>query len=83
MKTLIKVLEEISKLPSIDKKLVLKLNTFQLEALSKISKKKSISTRDLLKSQSKYSQAQKYRYLKELVERKLCKKKHNLFSIIE
>lgn len=83
MKTLIKVLDEISKLPSIDKKLVLQLNTFQLEVLSKISKKKIISTKDLLKSASTYSQAQKYRYLKELVERKLCKKKHNLFSIIE
>ena len=79
MKKLIKVLEEISKLPTIDRKLILDLNTFQLEVLSKISKKKSISTSDLLKSQSKYSQAQKYRYLKELVDRKLCKKKHNLF----
>jgi len=82
MKKLIKVLEEISKLPTIDRKLILDLNTFQLEVLSKISKKKSISTRDLLKSQSKYSQAQKYRYLKELVEKKLCKKKHNLFMKI-
>ena len=80
---LVKVLEEISKLPTIDKKLILDLNTFQLEVLSKISKKKTISTKDLLKSASTYSQAQKYRYLKELVERKLCKKKHNLFSIIE
>ena len=82
MKKLIKVLEEISKLPSIDKKLILDLNTFQLEVLSKISKKKSISTSDLLKSQSKYSQAQKYRYLKELIEKKLCKKKHNLYMSI-
>jgi len=82
MKKLIKVLEEISKLPTIDRKLILDLNTFQLEVLSKISKKKSISTRDLLTSQSKYSQAQKYRYLKELVEKKLCKKKHNLFMKI-
>ena len=80
---LVKVLEEISKLPTIDKKLILDLNTFQLEVLSKISKKKTISTKDLLKSASTYSQAQKYRHLKELVERKLCKKKHNLFSIIE
>jgi len=79
MKKLIKVLEEISKLPSIDKKLVLQLNTFQLEVLSKISKKKTISTKDLLKSDSTYSQAQKYRYLKELIDKKLCKKKHNLF----
>jgi hypothetical protein len=83
MKTLIKVLDEISKLPSIDKKLILDLNTFQLEVLSKISKKKIISTRDLLKSEAKYSQAQKYRYLKELVERKLCEKKHNLFKSVE
>ena len=82
MKKLIKVLEEISKLPSIDKKLILQLNTFQLEVLSKISKKKNISSHDLLKSESKYSQAQKYRYIKELVERKLCKKKHNLFMKI-
>ena len=82
MKKLIKVLEEISKLPTIDRKLILDLNTFQLEVLSKISKKKSISTSDLLKSQSKYSQAQKYRYLKELIDKKLCKKKHNLFMKI-
>ena len=79
MKKLVKVLGEISKLPSIDKKLILDLNTFQLEVLSKITKEKKICTSDLLKSESSYSKAQKYRYLKDLVEKKLCKKEFNLF----
>lgn len=43
MKKLVKVLEEISKLPSIDKKLILDLNTFQLEVLSKITKEKKFA----------------------------------------
>ncbi len=35
-----KILIEIEKLPTIDKKSLLKLNTFQLEVLAKIQKKK-------------------------------------------
>ena len=74
-----KVLIEIEKLPVLDKKNLLKINTYQLEVLSKINKKKEVITSDLLKSQTSYSKAQKYRYLKQLVDLGLCKKKHNLY----
>ena len=74
-----KILIEIDKLPILDKKSLLKINTYQLEVLSKIYKKKVVITSDLLKSQTSYSKAQKYRYLKQLVKLRLCKKKHNLY----
>ena len=56
-----------------------KLNTFQLEALSKIVLKKYIGTSELLNSKSTLSKAQKYRYLKDLTDKGFCKRKHNLF----
>ena len=74
-----KILIEIDKLPILDKKSLLKINTYQLEVLSKIYKKKEVITSDLLKSQTSYSKAQKYRYLKRLVDLGLCNKKHNLY----
>ena len=74
-----KILIEIDKLTILDKKNLLKINTYQLEVLSKINKKKEVITSDLLKSQTSYSKAQKYRYLKQLVDLGLCKKKHNLY----
>ena len=78
-KVFLRVLREINKLPSLDRNTFLKLNSFQLEALSKIVFKKKIKSSALLDSQSPLSKAQKYRYLKELVDKGLCKKKHNLF----
>ena len=60
------ILIEIDKLPTLDKKSLLKINTYQLEVLSKIYKKKEVVTADLLKSQTSYSKAQKYRYLKQV-----------------
>ncbi len=74
-----KILIEIDKLPILDKKSLLKINTYQLEVLSKINKKKKVMTSELLKSQTSYSKAQKYRYLKRLVDLGLCNKKHNLY----
>ena len=68
-----------SKLLSIASRSNHKLNTFQLEALSKIVLKKKVKSFSLLNSQSTLSKAQKYRCLKELVNKGLCKKKHNLF----
>ncbi len=78
-KEFLKVLKEIDKLPSLDKKIFHKLNTFQLEALSKIVLKKYIGTSELLNSKSTLSKAQKYRYLKDLTDKGFCKRKHNLF----
>ena len=73
------ILIEIDKLPTLDKKSLLKINTYQLEVLSKIYKKREVVTADLLKSQTSYYKAQKYRYLKQLILLGLCKKKHNLY----
>ena len=78
-KVFLRVLREINKLPSLDRKTFHKLNSFQLEALSKIVFKRKVTSSVLLNSQSTLSKAQKYRYLKELVDKGLCKKKHNFF----
>ena len=74
------ILIEIDKLPTLDKKSLLKINTYQLEVLSKIYKKREVVTADLLKSQTSYSKAQKYRYLKQLVEKDLCFKKDKFYT---
>ena len=78
-KKFLNILREINKLPSLDRNTFHKLNSFQLEALSKIVFKKEVSSTVLLNSSSSLSKAQKYRYLKDLVDKGLCKKKHNLF----
>ena len=78
-KIFLNILREIDKLPSLDKSTFHKLNTFQLEALSKIVLRKQVSSSMLLKSSSSLSIAQKYRYLKDLVDKGLCKRKRNLF----
>ena len=78
-KVFLRVLREINKLPSLDRKTFHKLNSFQLEALSKIVFKRKVTSSVLLNSQSTLSKAQKYRYLKKLVDKGLCKKKHNFF----
>jgi len=78
-KAFMNILKEIDKLPSLDKNTFHKLNTFQLEALSKIVLKKYIGTSELLNSKSSLSKAQKYRYLKDLTDKGFCKRRHNLF----
>ena len=78
-KIFLNILREINKLPSLDRDTFHKLNSFQLEALSKIVFKKQVSSSVLLKSSSSLSKAQKYRYLKDLVDKGFCKRKHNLF----
>jgi len=70
------------KLPLIDKKSLLTLNTFQLEVLSKIFKKKNITSKEILESQTNYSKAQKYRYLKQLVDKKFCVLKDRFYNSI-
>ena len=74
-----KILIEIDKLPSLDRKNLLELNTFQLEIMSKIFKKKKISPSEILDSETNYSKAQKYRYLKQLVDKNLCFKKNSFY----
>ena len=81
-KAFINILKEIDKLPSLDKNTFHKLNTFQLEALSKIVLKKYIGTSELLNSKSSLSKAQKYRYLKDLTDKGFCKRKHIVLQII-
>ncbi len=75
-----KILIEIDKLPNIDKKNLLALNTYQLEIMSKIVKKSKVTSSEILTSQTNYSKAQKYRYLKELIDKNLCFKKDKFYT---
>mgnify|MGYP001343761915 CR=1 FL=1 len=75
-----KILIEIDKLPSVDKKSLLELNTYQLEIMSKILKKKKITSLEILNSQTNYSKAQKYRHIKELINKDLCFKKNKFYT---
>ena len=78
-KEFLKVLKEIDKLPSLDKKIFHKLNTFQLEAWSKIVFNTYIDTSELLTSKSTLSKYNTYRYFNDLKDKGFCKRKHNFF----
>ena len=75
-----KILIEIDKLPSVDKKNLLDLNTYQLEIMSKIVKKSKVTSSEILNSQTNYSKAQKYRYIKELINKNLCFRKNRFYT---
>ena len=74
------LLSKISKLKGSDLKVFLELVPFQLSILSLLSKKKSTSE-DIFKIEADLSKAQKYRYLKNLLIRKLIQKDKRFYSI--
>ena len=85
MKKLVKVLEEISKLPSIDKKLILDLNTFQLEVFSKITKEKKINlerSKNRKKGYKYSNQEQKMYEKNEKIIMQICEESSKKSSII-
>ena len=76
------LLSKISKLKSSDLKVFLELVPFQLSILSLLAKKNKTTSEDIFKIESDLSKAQKYRYLKNLLNRKLIQKDKRFYSII-
>ena len=75
------LLNKISKLKGSDLKVFLELVPFQLSILSLLSKEKKSTSEDIFKIEADLSKAQKYRYLKNLLNRKLIQKDKRFYSI--
>ena len=75
------LLSKISKLTGSDLKVFLELVPFQLSILSLLAKKNKTTSEDILKIEADLSKAQKYRYLKNLLIRKLIQKDKRFYSI--
>ena len=75
------LLSKISKLKGSDLKVLLELVPFQLSILSLLAKKNKTTSEDILKIGADLSKAQKYRYLKNLLIRKLIQKDKRFYSI--
>ena len=75
------LLSKISKLTGSDLKVFLELVPFQLSILSLLAKKNKTTSEDILKIEADLSKAQKYRYLKNLLIRKLIQKDKRFYFI--
>ena len=75
------LLSKISKLKGSDLKVFLELVPFQLSILSLLAKKNKTTSEDILKIEADLSKAQKYRYLKNLLIRKLIQKDKRFYYI--
>ena len=75
------LLSKISKLTGSDLKVFLELVPFQLSILSLLTKKNKTTSEDILKIEADLSKAQKYRYLKNLLIRKLIQKDKRFYFI--
>ena len=80
-KKLLKFLNEIEKLDFNNLNFISDLNKFQFDVLLYLKKNQKCTIKFLIeKINKKFSRAQKYRLIDELISKKICKKKkHYLF----
>ena len=71
----------INKLDKKSLHLFLHLSTYQCFVISKLVSKKELSAREILNSPLRLSKAQKYRYIRNLLNKNLIKKTFNQYSI--
>ena len=71
----------INKLDKKSLHLFLHLSTYQCFVMSKLVSKKTLSAQEVLNSPLRLSKAQKYRYIKDLVNKNLIIKTYNQYSI--
>ena len=71
----------INKLDKKSLHLFLHLSTYQCFVISRLVSKKTLSAQEVLNSPLRLSKAQKYRYIRNLLNKNLIKKKYNQYSI--
>ena len=76
-----KLFVTINKLDKRNLHLFLHLSTYQCFVISKLVSKKTLSAQEILNSPLRLSKAQKYRYIKDLLNKNLIKKKYNQYFI--
>ena len=80
-KNLKPILNLINKLEPKELHLFFSINPYQMEILAKLNKERNLNAQSLLKSQIKFSKAQKYRYINELISKKLISKSFNCYNL--
>ena len=68
----------------LDKKnliLFLRLSAYQSFVISRLISKKTLSAKEVLNTPLRLSKAQKYRYIRDLLNKNFIKKKYNQYSI--
>ena len=78
---IMKICEMILKLPKDSQINFCELNLFQIQKIISLRKLSPQSADEMLNTNLKISNAQKYRYLKKLISLKFISKKHNQYSI--
>jgi len=76
-----KLFVTINKLDKRNLHLFLHLSTYQCFVISKLVSNKTLSAKEVLNSPLRLSKAQKYRYIKDLLNKNLIKKKYNQYFI--
>ena len=71
----------INKLDKKNLSIFLRLSAYQSFVISRLTSKKILSAKEVLSSPLRLSKAQKYRYIRDLLNKNLIKKKYNQYSI--
>ena len=76
-----KLFVTINKLDKRNLHLFLHLSTYQCFVISKLVSNKTLSAKEVLNSPLRLSKAQKYRYIKDLLNKNFIKKTYNQYFI--
>ena len=71
----------INKLDKKNLSLFLRLSAYQSFVISRLMSKKTLSAKEVLNSPLRLSKAQKYRYIRDLLNKNFIKKTYNQYSI--
>ena len=71
----------INKLDKKNLSLFLRLSAYQSFVISRLTSKKTLSAKEVLNSPLRLSKAQKYRYIRDLLNKNFIKKTYNQYSI--
>ena len=71
----------INKLDKKNLSIFLRLSAYQSFVISRLTSKKILSAKEVLSSPLRLSKAQKYRYIRDLLNKNLIKKTYNQYSI--
>ena len=71
----------INKLDKKNLSLFLRLSAYQSFVISRLISKKTLSAKEVLNTPLRLSKAQKYRYIRDLLNKNFIKKTYNKYSI--
>ena len=71
----------INKLDKKNLSLFLRLSAYQSFVISRLISKKTLSAKEVLNTPLRLSKAQKYRYIRDLLNKNFIKKTYNQYSI--